>query len=518
MPRPATGSPRWNPTAKRWEARVSIPGRGREPIAIDVPPCLYGTPGMKCACSSCSQARRVAKIISDRSRNDGRANDDARELASEWFARYVDLHASLGNGTAQHDGDWKRYVEPHTGNRPLTTWTPDDVKAIRDGLTKARLAGKIGAKRCMNVWSTVVTAPLSRAFTDDDPKYTSVRVGPAASNPATSIKPPVTKDDQEEDERERQPLDPHEGFAVLSCAAVPIEDRRFYAWGMLTGLRPAELYGLTWEDVRANVIKVQRARDMKTAEDTDTKTRASVRDVPIHPHLAPLIEATRGKGRVFNVDRVRDVEGRPAVLRVHLTAAGVDRPELHDGTTTLMPFDVRSFRTTFATWCARSGFDSAWIDAWLGHAPKTTSAKHYVKDTGAMTSGVFPVVPDELLGRRSIGSVLDLRASDSESLRCEGRDLNPTIGRSQMAPENARSPAKIGPTVTGDCSVHATVLDGNGRPEPSLDARTLALAAAVEALAEGHARVLAAELRARLEALAGPIAEVVPLTAQRRTR
>jgi len=322
----------------------------------------------------------------------------AGETASEWFERYVEVHGRLGNGTAQHAGDWRRNVPEACRAKPLTAWTPDDVKAIRDGLTRLRLDGKLTAKRCMNVWSTVVKAPLSRAFTDDDPKYSSVRVGPAKANPAMAIKPPVSKADEDEDARDRQALEPGEGAALLACSEIAVETRRFYAWAMLTGLRPAELYGLTWDDVREGVIKVQRGRNMKSGEDGDTKTRQGVRDVPIHPHLEALIRSMRGAGRVFPVQRVRHVEQHAAELRAHLVVAGVTRRELHEGTKTLRAFDVRAFRTTFATWCARSGFDSAWIDAWLGHAPKSTAAKHYVKDTGALAAGVFPVLPAGLTG------------------------------------------------------------------------------------------------------------------------
>lgn len=195
------------------------------------------------------------------------------ETAGKWFGRYVDLHEKLGHGTAQHVGDWDRYVAPFLGNKGMAEITQDDIKAIRDSLTSLRLAGKISAHRAMNVWSTVLTAPFRRAWTDDDPKYKSVRVGPYAANPAIGVKPPVTKDDQHEDERERQPLEAEEARALLSCADVPVEDRRFYAWAMLTGLRPAEIYGLDWADVRADVIKVQRGRDMKSGDDGDTKNR-----------------------------------------------------------------------------------------------------------------------------------------------------------------------------------------------------------------------------------------------------
>ena len=50
-------------------------------------------------------------------------------------------------------------------------------------------------------------------------------------------------------------------------------------------------------------------------------------------------------------------------------------------------------------------------------------------------------------------------------------------------------------------------------PPPPVDVtpRALALAAAIEALASGHVRVLAAELRALLDSMAGKGATVVPL-------
>lgn len=48
--------------------------------------------------------------------------------------------------------------------------------------------------------------------------------------------------------------------------------------------------------------------------------------------------------------------------------------------------------------------------------------------------------------------------------------------------------------------------------DPKDLAKAVALAAAVEALATGHARVLAGELVKLLEGMAGPAAAVVPIT------
>jgi integrase len=446
MGRPATGAVRWN-TAGHWEARVWVNGK-RTPVALhEVPACkiLPDSPPTGCPCASCALAEQVAKIVADRAKKEGVVPVESGEVANEWFGRYVELHAKLGNRTTQHMGDWRKYVADLIGTKTMVSVKPSDVKAIRDSLTRARLEGKIGAKRALNLWSDLVKAPFSRAWSDDDPRYSSLRVGPAARNPALGIKPPASLAEKEEDERERQALEPGEAIALMACDSIPLDMRRFYTVAMYTGLRPAELYGLVWSDVRLEaqrpVIKVQRSRDMKTAEEKGTKTKQSVRDVPIHPHLRPLLTAMRDEvkdrdARVFHVDddKVRDVEKMVSLLRAHLTTAGIERDELHHGTQHLLPFDVRSFRTTFATWTAQAGYDSTWLDVWIGHKPKSTSAKHYVKQTPAFEDvtlksvlpGVtppFPPIPTSLFRGQNSGLVLDQTAANVAILLCEGRDL-----------------------------------------------------------------------------------------------
>ena len=58
--------------------------------------------------------------------------------------------------------------------------------------------------------------------------------------------------------------------------------------------------------------------------------------------------------------------------------------------------------------------------------PKTTAAKHDVKDTGAMTAVAFPALPTELVDRtREPGQALGQAARKCSILQCEGRELNP---------------------------------------------------------------------------------------------
>ena len=386
-------------------------------------------------------------------RSRGAVPEHAGETWNDWFSeRYIPAHAALGHNVAEFQGSWNRYVAEFIGEKPLHGVTSADVKAIRDNLTRGRTAGQISAKRAMNVWAAIVKTPLSRAFTDDDPRYPGVRVGPARENPALDVKPPVNLEEQEEDERERQALEPSDFLRLVRCEAIPVERRRTYAIKAYTGLRPGELYALTWADVRDSaerpVLKILRARDMKTGATSDTKTRQSRREVPIHPALRPLLRAMRAEreavvGReglatahvIHVAGRARSVEKLPGLLREDLALAGIDKPELVEGDESVRRFDERSWRTTFATWCAKCGYDSTWVDAWLGHKPKTMAARHYVKDTPhfedvTLKRGVggavqpFPDLPADLLGGLNRSNRSGIVSKSAEPL-CEGRELNP---------------------------------------------------------------------------------------------
>lgn len=99
-------------------------------------------------------------------------------------------------------------------------------------------------------------------------------------------------------------------------------------------------------------------------------------------------------------------------------------PSCAVGTSTLRPFDARSFRACFATWCAPSGFGSARIDAWLGHAPKTSAAKPYVKghrraDERGLPDAARPtgLEPAGEFGAGVSGSILTVRRKGLEPLQ-----------------------------------------------------------------------------------------------------
>lgn len=441
MARPATGSARWNPTAATWEVRITIAGKRQPPVAVEVPQCLVvpNAPPPKCTCASCAQARRVAKLVSDEYRSRGLVPEHTEETANEWHVRYIKLHGELGNET-RGQGSWERWCAPHFGTTPIARVTRDQIIATRNGMTAATLA-KDGpsAKRIANLWSELIKAPFSRAFCDDDPKYSTVRVGPYAANPATGVKPPVTSKEKDDDARERQPLFPREFARVMACAAVPVEWRQLYAVATFLFLRPEELYGLRWSDVDwdAEEVRVRRALDLRTGDEKRPKTKAAIREVPIHPNLMPLLAAMRaGKDasdRVVPIaTRTRDVEKNADMVRKHLRAAGIERSELFDGTDDLMPFDFRSLRTTGCTWHAMQGTDSWVLARWAGHTSPEVTWAHYAKqgpDLRRRHGEPFPALPAALTeppeGFGGVSAFWSGGVSDSASLQCEGGDLNP---------------------------------------------------------------------------------------------
>jgi integrase len=453
MGRPATGSPRWNATKEHWEARVSVAGYGRQPVAMrdengvrTVPPCVRtrGTPARGCDCASCEQARRVAKLISDKARADGRVPASSGETANEWHARYLARHAELGKLVRDMRGAWSKRIAPFIGTTPIRGVRREHIVAIRDSLTKAVLAEEITAKRALNIWSDLVVAPMKRAFTDDDPRYADVRVGPAAANPTIGIKPPVTTEELNEDKRERQPLYPHEFAQVIRCAAVPCEARRLYVVATYLYCRPQEFYALRWSDVdwSAREVRIRRKLDVRTGvEKAGTKSDAGIREVPIHANLLPLLEAMHEERETDDarivplIGRARLFERFADQTRRHIKIAGVERGELFTGTPDLLPFDFRSWRTTGCTWLAMLGTDSYVIAMQAGHKSPDTTWASYIKrgpDLRQRHGEPFPPVPSELLEPApGFGRVLVQRTETAPDARASwrrGRDSNPRSG------------------------------------------------------------------------------------------
>jgi len=420
MARKLKGSVAYDLVRKIWRARITLSDGARPWIDVpgDLPNNERGELRAKeWAEEKAKTAREKAMVAADfgmrRRKKRAPASDkpSADESYDAWHARYLKVHERLGRSVRDMRGSGEKWVGSKLGSTPMRSLKREDIVRVRDAISAAVLAGEIGAKRAMNIWSDLVVAPFSRGFTDDDPHYAEVRLGPSTSNPAANVKPPVTREQLDADRRERQPMFPREFSQLVSCPEIPIRARRLYVLAAYLYLRPQELYALRWTDVdwEAREVRIRRKLDVRSGkEKAGTKSEAGIREVPIHPSLFPLLRAmheerTADDARIVPQKRAaRSFERFADQTREHMRLAKIERVELIDGSPDLMPFDFRSFRTTGCTWLAMLGTDSYVVALQAGHKSPDVTWGSYIKrgpDLRKRHGEPFPAVPADLLSR-----------------------------------------------------------------------------------------------------------------------
>lgn len=370
------------------------------------------------------------------------------ETLTRWvFDRYIPAFKANGHDEKQVRKDFAPWVLPVIGSKPIASLKREHALAVRAKLVDAVTAEEIGPKRATDVFSAFCTA-MGRAFTDDDPQYAGVRVGPAASNPCLSLKPPFNGSQKAEGERERQCLYPRKFSQLMACAAVPVAWRRIHALAVGLFLRPEEFYALTWDDVDldAEEVSVTKTKDLRSGVVTSGTKMGEDRKVPIVPMLMPLLVQMKkevlGVGAVARIPSEKLHTSTPArAVREHLELAGVMTDELRSGTSKKMPFDFRSWRTTGETWHAMNGVDSYVLASWAGHAPDM-AWQHYIKqgpDLRRRYGEPFPTLPDEVIKGTESGDPIGPpigQASDHPA-QAAGKTLRNGSGRGDLKSEPA---------------------------------------------------------------------------------
>ena len=259
-----------------------------------------------------------------------RANGETNEgeTASEWHARFTKTRT---HDEARADAQrWAKWIDPIIGERPMESLTRDDVERVRDHLDAAIVAGTIAGKTAATLWSILTTACKHATLSKDK----ALRV--LAENPCKDVIPP-----ERTDSKQKPFIYPAEAAKLFACAEVPASTRALYAVAAYLFLRPNELAELRRSDIDfdARVVRVARAFKWTSKEVGPPKTRNGVRVVPIHPNLAPLLEALCASpaprdALLFPDFRNWGKSKASARLRDHLRIAGVDRPRLFEDSAT----------------------------------------------------------------------------------------------------------------------------------------------------------------------------------------
>ncbi len=157
---------------------------------------------------------------------------------------------------------------------------------------------------------------------------------------------------------------PQEHDRFLGCAAVPLEVRLFAGFVAREGMRHEEAESLTWGDldleaglVRLDENKTDDARSWAMRPGT---TRALAK-------LHELREKPKGDALVFLNAAGGPLKLRPDVYREHLKAAGVVRPELHEGGPRSKPTGIHGLRALFVTEALARGESESWVSDRTGH-------------------------------------------------------------------------------------------------------------------------------------------------------
>jgi integrase len=260
--------------------------------------------------------------------------------------------------------DRRRIIEAHLvpalGGRSVSTLTSEDVANLVTALKRRKGAGGAPlSNRRINMTLQVLRLCLDGA----------VRRGWLKDNPGRQV---------ETLREERTDPDPFslEEVTKLLISGLPADwPRRYFEVALFTGLRPSEQIGLRWADIdwTRDLIGVRRAVS-RFGEGT-TKTKGSVREVPMLPRAKLALQQQRGetkpdgawvfpneRGGRLHIANLRERVWKPALRRAGLRSR-----------------TMYQIRHTFATLALSSGEALDWVARVLGHTTTAMVIRHYHK-------------------------------------------------------------------------------------------------------------------------------------------
>jgi integrase len=338
---------------------------------------------------------------------------------ASWLQAWTQNRRGRGLSTADETRRvFELHIRPVIGSH-VRVWTRDDFRRLSRTLDE-RVQGKhMSWKSARNVWvvATKIAADAAGSKLDE------LRV--RDDNPAVGVQGP-----DRGPRKAKQFLFPSEFVQFAVCPDVPLAARRAVAVAIYTYLRDGELRALRWDggdlDLDHGVLSVTRSVRHGAVKATKS---GQTRRFGVEAALLPLLRAMRQEAQHNGpVLRLRE-DHMARLVRQWLYAAGVRRPELHEGSPTRKPLTWHDLRATGVTWMAVRGDDPLKIKQRCGHATFSTT-ELYIREAEAVRDGfgeVFPPLPEALIsGSESSGESSGSGGSGVtpafSSLR--GQDLN----------------------------------------------------------------------------------------------
>lgn len=148
--------------------------------------------------------------------------------------------------------------------------------------------------------------------------------------------------------------------------ACTIEERTLFSTFLFTGCREQEVVHLFWSDVN---LKLNTIRVTSKPEFGFWPKRWEEREVPVPKPLIDLLRThPRHKNSRFVFPSPKGNREQNMLLRCKAVAK---RAKLDD-----RKFDLKTFRSTYATRMLRSGFDVRTVQHWMGHRSLETTMRY----------------------------------------------------------------------------------------------------------------------------------------------
>lgn len=304
----------------RWFARYRMNGQVK---------CVYDKTQQGCY-------DKLKKALANIKSNGGTSS---RKTYNDWIRIWLEVYKKPNNAPAtmkKQLTNWHKWIEQTIGKKVLSSIKTIDLQSF---------LSSVPYKRQSQHLYTFLKDSITKAYINGEIK----------SNPTLLLKKPKY------DEDERRHLSVSEEKAFVEKAK-QTKYWSMYALMLYEGLRPGEVLGLKYGDIKDTYIVVSRAKD-ELNNIKGTKTGKS-RKVPIFESFKPVADELRkGESGKYIFD------GKKGLGAFNFREI-VENLGIND----IVPY---SLRHTFGTRCAEKGITAKQTQLWMGHSSVDVTLKYY---------------------------------------------------------------------------------------------------------------------------------------------
>jgi len=299
---------------------------------------------------------------------------DEKTTLDEWFEKWLTIHkykVIRESTKCIYTQVYTKHISPILGNFRISKITQIQIKGLLNDLDKRGF--KFETKNKVRI---LLIDMFDKAMIDDF----------MTKNPAKRIK--LIRDES----LERRVLTVTEQEDFFECARGTFYNN-LYVVAISTGLRPGELYALTWDDIDMERMEININKTLlyqklegdqqKTFHLHPPKTRASNRRVPINKQCEIALKKQRLQNlsisSKMSTKKHKGLEdllfttkyGTPINAQIYSDSIKRIIDEINLMRTTLEEFEAFSghcFRHTFATRCMEANIAPKTVQQYLGHA------------------------------------------------------------------------------------------------------------------------------------------------------